>query len=68
MSRPRATPSVEYGTETLSPDSISVDEPERRDCCSAHPWDDCEPDCDCPDCADERALDDDATAYQDREW
>jgi hypothetical protein len=42
------------------------DEEERKDCCEALLDEDCDPECDCDDCEDERALDDDADAYTGR--
>lgn len=63
---------VEFGTETIGPSTIPgaltiTDEPCEWDCggtvgdCWAE-------DCSCPSCENERALDDDADAYADREW
>ena len=51
------------------PDDSHVSGPDddaRKDCCEAYEDDDCDPVCDCGDCEEERALDDDADACRDR--
>lgn len=53
------------------PDDSHVSGPSRDDlglkeCCDAGQFDVCEPDCDCDDCENERALDEDADAYAGR--
>lgn len=62
----------EYGTETLSPasiraDPIEVEDDEDRCPICGTPVGDCDPSCYCTRCENERALDDDADAYYDRE-
>jgi hypothetical protein len=48
------------------PDDSAVAGPDRCDECGAVEGDDCEADCDCSACENERALDEDADAYAGR--
>lgn len=43
------------GADTVMDDDLI----ERKDCCEAFAEDDCDPECDCDDCENERALDED---------